>query len=153
LHELGHVLGYGDQQPTNPTHATLMSEALPTGVRRLPGALEVTGGSSFVNRQALVESETSHENLIDRLLSGSRSAFAGLWGATGAGQGTSSRPDAAVPVIDWREDEERGDSDEQTRLKTVSSKFSWLPRFLLHTGREAVKSHDHGIEVVLPGKK
>jgi hypothetical protein len=56
-------------------------------------------------------------------------------------------------LIDWRTDEERVEPHEQTRLKTVSSKFSWLPRFLLHTGREAVKSHDHGIAVVLPGKK
>jgi hypothetical protein len=30
---------------------------------------------------------------------------------------------------------------------------SWLQRFLFQLGRDEVKHHDHGIEVVLPGKK
>ncbi|MDH4185892.1 MAG: putative Ig domain-containing protein [Nitrospira sp.] len=41
LHELGHVLGYGDQPMTSPVHATLMTETLATGTRRLPSALDL----------------------------------------------------------------------------------------------------------------
>jgi len=37
-HELGHVAGLGD---LSPSATSLMSEVLPTGVRRLPGPAEI----------------------------------------------------------------------------------------------------------------
>ncbi|MDH5641264.1 MAG: Ig-like domain-containing protein, partial [Nitrospira sp.] len=40
LHEMGHVLGYDDQAATNSIHATLMTETLSAGLRRLPSGLE-----------------------------------------------------------------------------------------------------------------
>ncbi|MDH5641700.1 MAG: PKD domain-containing protein, partial [Nitrospira sp.] len=44
LHEIGHVLGYGDQTITNPAQGTLMTETLSAGLRRLPSGLD--GGLS-----------------------------------------------------------------------------------------------------------
>jgi len=40
LHELGHVLGYDDQQAQQ-RHTMLMAETLPAGVRQLPSSLDV----------------------------------------------------------------------------------------------------------------
>ncbi|MDH5642400.1 MAG: hypothetical protein OEY28_14010, partial [Nitrospira sp.] len=203
LHEIGHVLGYGDQTITNPAQGTLMTETLSAGLRRLPSlgvgepALSVVEGSSVnrlsgwsgsfglsranaLNVSALstqhsdlsprpsvlspqssalgsmlshVSPFTSHENLVGQLLRGARESFAGLWGATGTGQGPSVRPDVAVPRIDWGDDEESRPLHPPAPLATTPAKPSWLSRFLFHTGRDVAKPHDHGIEVVLPGKK
>ena len=90
---------------------------------------------------------------MGQLLRGTRESFAGLWGATGTGQSTSSRPDAVVPRIDWGDDEEQAPLRTPVPLATTQAKPSWLSRFLFHTGREVAKSHDHGIEVVLSKKR
>lgn len=90
---------------------------------------------------------------MGQLLRGARESFAGLWDATGRGRGPSSRPDAVLPQIEWGDDEEGDDLATPFTLATAKAKPSWLSRFLSHTGREAVKPHDHGIEVVLPAKR
>jgi len=175
LHEMGHVLGYEDQQVMNLAHATLMTETLPVGVRRLPfgcdGGLSgsepsfvsgnsprtihnsTLGGGTASPVTSYVSPFTSDENLVGKLLFGTGESFMGLWGAIGSSQGQSSRPDTVVPRIEWGDDEERVDLTESITITTTSTKPSWLSRFLFHTGREAVKSHDDGIEVVLPGRK
>jgi len=184
LHEMGHVLGYGDQAATNQAQTTLMTETLPVGARRLPSDLDdglsgsfglsgcfgVSGSESSSapnNSQLTIHNSTLgggtasprhpslftfHENLVGQLLRGSRSTFSGLWGVSGTGQGSSSRPDASVPRIEWGDDEEEGILHAPMMLKAASSKTSWLSRFLSYTGR-AADHHEHGIEVVLPGKK
>ena len=57
-----------------------------------------------------------------------------------------------VAVIDWTED----DAHQEQKKSVVSAsaqKVSWLQRFLFHTGREDAMQYDHGIEVVLPGRR
>ncbi|MDH5668189.1 MAG: putative Ig domain-containing protein [Nitrospira sp.] len=171
LHEMGHVLGYGDETITlRPgSGQALMTETLPVGVRRLPSALDV-GVSSQRDERDLrddlaspafphvtpvspISPFTPHQDLIGQLLRGEQESFAGVWGAIETGQGPSSRPEAVLPRIEWGDDEERVDLTESITLKTTTVKPSWLSRFLFYTGREAVKPQDHGIEVVLPGRK
>jgi hypothetical protein len=148
MHELGHVLGLGDQQVERHS-ATLMTETLPTGVRRslLPDLQ--TGPQSQSLSPGL-----SLQDLFDRSLK----SFAGSWGNNGNGNGilTPTKPrtlDVAAPVIDWDDLDEQHEQRPISSTGTSGQKASWLQRFLLHMGREHEAHHDHGIEVVLPGKK
>lgn len=57
-----------------------------------------------------------------------------------------------VPVIDWTE-EDQPVGQKKKSAQAFGPKTSWLQRFLLHTGKQDAQHQDHGIEVVLPGKK
>jgi hypothetical protein len=152
LHEMGHVLGYDDQSAQR-RHATLMTETLPTGVRR---SLMTDAFSSVSSDHAPLTMH--HSSLVPRLTPpvesakdvGGRSlqAVAGFWGRNGNDHGS-----APPPVIDWT----TGDSDREQKKQSLvgasPQKASWLQRFLFQLGRDEAKPHDHGIEVVLPGKK
>jgi hypothetical protein len=59
---------------------------------------------------------------------------------------------AAKAVIDWTAGEASHEPNKNI-VGASAQKASWLQRFLFHTGLAEVKPHDHGIEVVLPGKK
>lgn len=141
MHELGHVLGYGDQQ-TQRHSANLMTETLPTGVRRSLLADFPAG--------PVGQSPSSHNASVRELLNRSLTTFAGTWVSTGNGNGSAT---TTKPVIDWTEIDERDSRQKKTALGTSPQKASWPQRFLLHLGQDEAKPHDHGIEVVLPGKK
>ncbi|SPP66892.1 hypothetical protein NITLEN_90147 [Nitrospira lenta] len=148
MHEMGHVLGYDDQQAQS-HRATLMTEALPTGVRRSI----LTAFESGPSLAAPVPPSSDAGTAFWRR---SLQAVAGAWGGGGTEPipGASSTGSSAVaPVIDWREREGPQESHKKMALGFSVHKTSWLQRFLLDTGREEVAPHDHGIEVVLPGKK
>lgn len=100
---------------------------------------------------------TSGDGWVERLLGRSLSHFAGVWGFTTNGTGHVPRTslptaDATLP-IDWTTEDEPRDQDKPTSIGASGAKTAWLQRFLLHTGRDGASQHDHGIEVVLPGKK
>jgi hypothetical protein len=56
------------------------------------------------------------------------------------------------PIIDWPNGDEQRDWNKQTFIGASGAKTAWIQRFLLHTGRDGAQRHDHGIDVVLPGK-
>ena len=148
MHELGHVLGFDDQS-TQRHSATLMTETLPTGVRRsvltdLPA--DPVGPSPSPQASPLAPPSLSAKALLDRSIT----TFTGVWGNTGTGKGSAT---PTTPVIDWTEVDEHDSWSKKGALGASALKASWLQRFLFHTGREEAKPHDHGIEVVLPGKK
>lgn len=58
-----------------------------------------------------------------------------------------------TPVIDWTEIDTPREQNKLSALGASPQKASWLQRFLFHMGQEESTPHDHGIEVVLPGKK
>jgi hypothetical protein len=60
---------------------------------------------------------------------------------------------SVTPVIDWTDKDEADSRQKKSALGASPQKASWLQRFLLQMGQDDVKLHDHGIEVVLPGKK
>lgn len=146
LHEMGHVLGYGDQSAHSPLPldpSTLMTETLPTGVRR---SLVTDMVSSVSSDHAPFTIQHSPLLALGRSLQ----TFAGAWGSNGHGNGSGT---PTKPMIDWSE----VDSDQEQKKKAVPGtspqKAPWLQRFLFQLGREEAKHHDHAIEVVLPGKK
>ena len=87
---------------------------------------------------------------IKALLGRSLQTFAGVWGNNGNGNGSAT---PTKPMIDWTEIDEHDSRQKKAVLGASPQKASWLQRFLLHMGREEARPHDHGIEVVLPGKK
>ena len=158
MHEIGHVLGYDDQQAQRHS-ANLMTETLPTGVRRSlltdlqtgPVGQYPSTPSTPVTPQVL-----ALKDLLDRSLK----SFAGSWGGSSqtvpypATPGTPSIPRSTVaPVIDWDDLDEQHEQRPISSTGTSGQKASWLQRFLLHMGREHEAHHEHGIEVVLPGKE
>ena len=76
--------------------------------------------------------------------------FAGLWGTSGTRNGSAA---STKPIIDWTEIDGYNSLQKKAALDASPQKASWLPRFLLHLGQEDATSHDHGVEVLLPGKK
>jgi len=58
-----------------------------------------------------------------------------------------------MPVIDWTDVDAPREQHRISALGASAQKASWLQRFLLHMGADDAMPHDHGIEVVLPGKK
>jgi len=58
-----------------------------------------------------------------------------------------------MPVIDWTDVDAPREQHRISALVASAQKASWLQRFLLHMGTDDAQHHDHGIEVVLPGKK
>ena len=76
--------------------------------------------------------------------------FAGVWVRNGIEHGSAT---PTKPVIDWTEVEASHEQKKKAVFGASAQKTSWLQRFLLHMGREGARPHDHGIEVVLPGKK
>ena len=58
-----------------------------------------------------------------------------------------------MPVIDWTEADEHDSRQKKAALGASPQKVSWLQRFLFQMGQDDATPHDHGIEVVLPGKK
>ena len=158
MHEIGHVLGYDDQQAQRHS-ANLMTETLPTGVRRSlltdlqtgPVGHYPSTPSTPVTPQVL-----ALKDLLDRSLK----SFAGSWGGSSqtvpypATPGTPSIPRSTVaPVIDWDDLDAQHEQRPISAFAASAQKTSWLQRFLLHMGREHEAHHEHGIEVVLPGKK
>ena len=147
MHELGHVLGFGDQSQAH----TLMSEILNTGVRRTVAGqqdhMEVRGHQSFqadpaawvngalgteLRQQAAVLLQRRSADRPDRILSTLQSD--GLIDWDGSGQAHSHTTDVSSFV--------------------PTKKTSWLHRFLLNLGaHEEEIDPNHDLEVVLPGKK
>jgi hypothetical protein len=147
MHELGHVLGLGDQSPTH----TLMSETLDPGIRRMVTSYEdyreVRGFHSF---QA--------------------DPVAGVNGVLGAAlrqQATvllprrpADRPDrilSTLPsegLIDWDGACAAHSHTTDVSFFVPTKKPSWLHRFLLNlAAHEDELDPNHDLEVVLPGKK
>jgi hypothetical protein len=159
MHEIGHVLGYDDQSAlrlgsgqAQRHSANLMTETLPTGVRRALLTDLVSSGAS--------DPSTASNSPVRSFLSspGGRSlldSFTGLWGGSlGQGHAAPTMPRISVtPVIDWTDRDEADSRQKKSVLGASPQKASWLQRFLLQMGQDDVKPHDHGIEVVLPGKK
>jgi hypothetical protein len=93
---------------------------------------------------------------VNELLGRSLNTFAGMWGSTGTGSVAPTKALAQPglsPVIDWTEDNSQGEQKKNTAIGLSTQKNSWLQRFLLHTGREEAKHHDHGIEIMLAKKQ
>jgi len=88
-------------------------------------------------------------------LNHSRTTFARAWGSNGTGNGsaTPTKPTTVNPVIDWTEIDEHDSRSKKSALCASPQKTSWLQRFLFQMGQDDATPHDHGIEVVLPGKK
>ena len=143
MHELGHVLGFDDQQAQR-NHANLMTETLSAGIRRSPLAESLMGGQVA-------------QNLRQQSTPGAEAfSFTGAWGSIGAGSAATTKSlteSVCSPVIDWTEGESCGEQKRTAAIGMSSPKASWLQRFLFHTGREEAKPHDHGIEIVLAKKK
>ena len=136
MHELRHVLGYDDHSVHSPLtldHSTLMTETLPTGVRR----------SLLTDTFSSVSSDHSPLTIHH----GCRLSQA-------PSVNTPSTPQRTVmPVIDWTDVDAPREQHRISALGASAQKASWLQRFLLHMGADDAMPHDHGIEVVLPGKK
>jgi hypothetical protein len=136
MHELGHVLGYDDHSVHSPLtldHSTLMTETLPTGVRR--SLLTDTFSSVSSDHSPLT---THHGCRLSQAPS----------------VNTPVTPQRTVmPVIDWTDVDAPREQHRISALGASAQKASWLQRFLLHMGADDAMPHDHGIEVVLPGKK
>lgn len=148
MHEMGHVLGYDDHS-TQPHRATLMSETLPTGVRRSLVTDRLIGENPLLPSRHQPISDTATVSVQERV-NRSLQTFAGAWGTNGTGNGSGT---PTTPVIDWTEIDEHDSRSKQGALGASPQKASWLQRFLLHLGQDDATPHDHGIEVVLPGKK
>lgn len=151
MHELGHVLGFDDQTAQQHS-ANLMTETLPTGVRRSLLA-DLPAGP-------VGQSPSSHGLSVQEMLDRSLKSFAGAWGNSGqivqypATPGTPSiLQRTAAPVIDWDDLDAEYDQRPISAIGASSQKASWLQRFLHHLWREEAAHYDHGIEVVLPGTK
>jgi hypothetical protein len=155
MHELSHVLGLDDQQVLRPTTATLMTETLSTGVRRLPLT------ESLLEEQPVLSPRHqpvpgAEEFSVKEPLGRSLNTVAGLWGNNGVGgiaTTNSLSPPVMRPVIDWTEGDLYGEQKTTGAIGMSSEKASWLQRFLLHAGRADTTPHDHGIEIVLAKKK
>ena len=146
MHELGHVLGFDDQQAQRHS-ANLMTETLSTGVRRSPLT------ESMIEEQPAPGAEAFS---VKEFLGRSLKTFMGAWGSTGTGSVATTKSltqPVLSPVIDWTEDDSHGEQKKSPMIGMSTQKASWLGKFLIHTGREEAKHHDHGIEVVLAKKK
>jgi hypothetical protein len=152
LHELGHVLGFDDQQALRPISATLMTETLPDGVRRL-----LVADPSSVMRQASFDPNSSRVTNDDSRLTpvGAGFSFTQLQGLFTSGTQraeTSVRESGATsPVIEWA-DEETPATPASASLGGVKMKSSWLSKFLSATGVKQDRAAAQDFEVTLPGK-
>jgi hypothetical protein len=138
MHELGHVLGFDDQQAGRPTIVTLMTETLGEGVRRLPdvglsGFSSLSGaGSSFGPNVSALSSQH-------------------LAQAISYQQTRTAQPPVTPPVIEWA-DEDSIATPASASLGGVKMKSSWLSKFLSATGVKQDRAAAHDFEVLLPGK-
>jgi len=166
LHELGHVLGYDDQSAMRPNTATLMTEALPLGVRRLPSSPDLGEGSLVTGLPAEALAQAGHSSIDPNhaphtprhsplsatpfdLLGRSFTRFAGVWGGNSHGHGSAT---PTPPVIEWG-DEESPVTPAPVPLGGVKLKSSWLSKFLSATEVKQARTAAQEFEVWLPGKK
>jgi len=151
MHEMGHVLGFGDQQAVHPTSATLMTETLGDGIRRTLLTEQVHASSPAAPRAYEMP---AGERLSGLSLGGfSLKHFMGVFSPGSNGMGT--RPSdlrATHSMIDWSEDE----SVAQTAAVSsggIKMKLSWLSKFLSASGAKQERSSAHDFEVALPKRK
>jgi len=156
LHELGHVLGFDDQQVGNPTTATLMTETLGDGIRRTLAGLDGGGQLASGKWQAASDPDSSRSaGDVSRFTSHVSRAVPNFMGLFSVGNQQPVRstdgPSAPSPVIDWGEEE---DTSRPTPLDLggVKLKSSWLSKFLSATGLKQEHPTAQDFEVTLPKK-
>jgi hypothetical protein len=146
LHEVGHVLGFIDQQAVRPTTATLMTETLGDGVRRLPDG-GLSGSSGSFGSSGLSGGDSA------RVAQDTGFSFKNFMGLFTGGHSKPATPstDPVVPVIAW--DEEEASTAVPASLGGVKMKSPWLSMFLSASGTKPERAALPDFEVRLPGKK
>jgi hypothetical protein len=160
MHELGHVMGLG--HVSSAVDGTrLMAGSIDPGIRRLPSTLDLGPEPSTVSDHSTFNIEHSPLEVwapyLAHYTSTNHSPLTihhGCRLSQAPSVTTPSTPQRTVmPVIDWTEIDEHDSRSKKSALGASAQKASWLQRFLLHMGTDDATHHDHGIEVVLPGKK